>query len=67
MSTACSSARRVAGDGWLTYFYQPEDFTKSWNKVRGFAEEAGQGPDELLNANQLPIMSAPRATRCERR
>jgi alkanesulfonate monooxygenase len=46
----------TAGDGWLTYFYKPDDFTKSWNKVRAAAQEAGKNPDELLNANQLPIM-----------
>jgi alkanesulfonate monooxygenase SsuD/methylene tetrahydromethanopterin reductase-like flavin-dependent oxidoreductase (luciferase family) len=45
----------VAGDGWLTYFYTPEDFTKSWNKVRAFAKDAGKDPDALLNASQLPI------------
>jgi probable F420-dependent oxidoreductase len=41
--------------GWLTYFYTPASFAKSWAKVRGFAEEAGRGADALLNANQLPI------------
>jgi alkanesulfonate monooxygenase len=46
----------VASDGWLTYFYRPESFTRSWDKVRGFAEAAGKDPDGLLNANQLPIM-----------
>ncbi|MBI3706747.1 MAG: TIGR03619 family F420-dependent LLM class oxidoreductase [Proteobacteria bacterium] len=46
----------VAGDGWLTYFYTPEGFTRSWTKVRGFAAEAGKDPDALLNGNQLPIM-----------
>ncbi|MGH6898218.1 MAG: LLM class flavin-dependent oxidoreductase [Geminicoccaceae bacterium] len=46
----------VAGDGWLTYFYRPESFTSSWAKIRGFAEAAGKDPDDLLNANQLPIM-----------
>jgi alkanesulfonate monooxygenase len=46
----------VKGDGWLTYFYTPEGFTKSWNKIRNFAEEAGRDPDSLLNYNQLPIM-----------
>jgi alkanesulfonate monooxygenase len=46
----------TAGDGWLTYFYKPDDFTKSWNKVRAAAQEAGKNPDDLLNANQLPIM-----------
>jgi probable F420-dependent oxidoreductase len=45
----------VSGDGWLTYFYTPEDFTKSWNKVRGHAKDAGKDPDTLLNASQLPI------------
>ncbi len=45
----------VSGDGWLTYFYRPEDFTKSWAKIRNFAEEAGKDPDSLLNAAQLPI------------
>ena len=45
----------VAGDGWLTYFYTPADFTKSWTKIRGFAKDAGKDPDTLLNASQLPI------------
>jgi alkanesulfonate monooxygenase len=46
----------VSGDGWLTYFYEPKNFTKSWNKVRAAAKEAGKDPDKLLNASQLPIM-----------
>jgi alkanesulfonate monooxygenase len=46
----------TAGDGWLTYFYRPEDFTKSWNKIRNFAKDAGKDPDALLNASQLPIL-----------
>jgi probable F420-dependent oxidoreductase len=46
----------VAGDGWLTYFYEPKNFTKSWDKVRAAAKEAGKDPDKLLNASQLPIM-----------
>ena len=49
----------TAGDGWLTYFYRPEDFERSWTKIRGFAEEAGKDPDTLLNASQLPIMVGP--------
>jgi len=47
--------RAAVNGGWLTYFYTPEGFAKSWGKVRGFAEEAGRDPDALLNANQLPI------------
>lgn len=46
----------TAGDGWLTYFYTPEGFTKSWTKIRNFAKEAGKDPDKLMNAAQLPIM-----------
>ncbi|HUK09551.1 MAG TPA: TIGR03619 family F420-dependent LLM class oxidoreductase [Stellaceae bacterium] len=46
----------VAGDGWLTYFYTPASFTKSWKKVCNFAAEAGKDPAALLNCNQLPIM-----------
>ncbi len=45
----------VDGDGWLTYFYRPESFAKSWAKIRSFAKEGGKDPDKLLNAAQLPI------------
>ncbi|MDX1513486.1 MAG: TIGR03619 family F420-dependent LLM class oxidoreductase [Gammaproteobacteria bacterium] len=45
----------VTGDGWLTYFYKPDSFVKSWAKVRDFAEQAGKDPDTLTNCNQLPI------------
>ena len=44
------------GDGWLTYFYRPESFAKSWAKIRNFAKDGGKDPDTLLNAAQLPIM-----------
>jgi len=49
----------TAGDGWLTYFYRPESFAKSWAKIRCFATEAGKDPDSLLNAAQLPIRIGP--------
>lgn len=49
----------TAGDGWLTYFYTPEAFTKSWTKIRSFATAAGKDPDALMNGNQLPIMVGP--------
>jgi alkanesulfonate monooxygenase len=44
------------GDGWLTYFYKPDAFIESWQKVRNYAEEDGRDPDTVLNGNQLPIM-----------
>jgi probable F420-dependent oxidoreductase len=47
--------RAALNGGWLTYFYTPEGFTKSWDRVRRFAEQAGRDPSSLLNANQLPI------------
>jgi probable F420-dependent oxidoreductase len=47
--------RAALNGGWLTYFYTPSGFARSWAKVRGFAEEAGRDPDALLSANQLPI------------
>ncbi len=46
----------TAGDGWLTYFYRPEAFKKSWDKIRDFAREGGKDPDALMNASQLPII-----------
>jgi len=46
----------TVGDGWLTYFYTPEGFAKSWAKIRNFAKDAGKDPDTLKNASQLPIM-----------
>ena len=49
----------TAGDGWLTYFYSPESFAKSWAKIRNFATEGGKDPEKLLNASQLPIMIGP--------
>jgi alkanesulfonate monooxygenase len=53
--------KRVAtlGDGWLTYFYTPEAFTKSWNKIERFADDVGRDPAELHSVNQLPICIGP--------
>jgi alkanesulfonate monooxygenase len=50
----------VKGDGWLTYFYQPEDYLADWKKVCDFAAEAGKDPATLVSCNQLPIMVGPR-------
>src|SRR5260370_6476829 len=47
--------RAALNGGWLTYFYPPSGFAKSWAKVCAFAQEAGRDPAILLNANQLPI------------
>ena len=49
--------KRVAtsGDGWLTYFYTPESYRRSWEKIIGFAREAGRDPKTLSGTNQLAI------------
>ncbi len=49
--------RRVAtrGDGWLTYFYTPESFTRAWQRIQTFAREAGRDPSGLTGTNQLAI------------
>ncbi len=48
------------GDGWITYYYTAESFARTWERIRGFAEEAGRNPDELISTNQLPIVVGPR-------
>jgi len=49
--------RRVArmGDGWLTYFYTPDGYRRSWEKIVRFAREAGRDPATLSGTNQLAI------------
>jgi alkanesulfonate monooxygenase len=50
--------KRVAtkGDGWLTYFYTPESYQRGWEKILGFAREAGRDPKTLTGTNQLAIL-----------
>lgn len=43
------------GDGWLTYFYTPEGFARSWHKVLTYARDAGRDPKSLTATNQLAI------------
>jgi alkanesulfonate monooxygenase len=45
----------TVGDGWLTYFYTPESFIRSWEKVKAFAREAGRDPAKLTATNQLAV------------
>jgi probable F420-dependent oxidoreductase len=49
--------RRVAasGDGWLTYFYTPESYRRSWDKIAAFARAQGRDPTTLSGTNQLAI------------
>jgi alkanesulfonate monooxygenase len=49
--------KRVAtrGDGWLTYFYTPESYQRTWERIKGFAAEEGRDPATLQGTNQLAI------------
>jgi alkanesulfonate monooxygenase SsuD/methylene tetrahydromethanopterin reductase-like flavin-dependent oxidoreductase (luciferase family) len=49
--------RRVAelSDGWLTYFYAPDAFQRSWGRIRELAEQAGRDPDALENVAQVAL------------
>jgi len=53
--------KRVArvSDGWLTYAYTAESFTKSWDKIKGFARDYGRDPSELTATNQVAIYVGP--------
>jgi alkanesulfonate monooxygenase len=49
--------KRVAalGDGWLTYFYTPESYRRSWDKIVEYARALGRDPQTLSGTNQLAI------------
>ena len=51
-----AQARGRRGDGWLTYFYRPESFAKSWAKIRNFARKPARIPTRSSTPSQLPIM-----------
>ena len=53
-------AARVA-DGWLTYFYTPEPFERSWKKVQEYARSYGRDPGTLTATNTLAIYVGPPA------
>jgi alkanesulfonate monooxygenase len=47
------------GDGWLTYFYPPDSFARSWRRVLDYARAAGRDPQQLSATNQLAIYVGP--------
>jgi alkanesulfonate monooxygenase len=49
--------RRIAkyGDGWMTYFYTAESTKRTFERIKGFAAEAGRDPSTLTVTNQLAI------------
>ena len=59
--------RRVArlADGWLTYFYTPEGFKNSWNKILAYASAYGRDPNLLRATNELAIYVGPPAEKAK--
>ncbi len=50
-------AGRLA-DGWISYYYTPEDYADSWSKVRAGALEAGRDPRRLNSVTLVPLAIA---------
>ncbi len=60
--------RRVAreADGWLTYAYTADGFTKSWEKIKAYAREYGRDPKSLTATNQVAIYVGPPAAEADK-
>lgn len=52
-----SVLRRVGklADGWISYFYTPQSFEKSWLKVLGSAKSSGKNVGTFGNCDMVPI------------
>jgi len=53
-------------DGWISYFYTPESFAKSWRKVLDSAQAAGKATDKFGNCDMVPIRIDARRAEAER-
>ncbi len=53
------------GDGWLTYFYTPASFVRSWQRVLEYARAAGRDPHDLTATNQLAVYVGPKRSAAE--
>ncbi|MFI5421615.1 MAG: LLM class flavin-dependent oxidoreductase [Nitrososphaerales archaeon] len=45
-------------DGWVSYYYGPEDFSDSWEKIRSSAKNAGRDLSLLGNVDLVPLAIA---------
>jgi len=41
-------------DGWISYFYTPESFDRSWRKVLDSAKSSGRAIDRFGNCDMIP-------------
>lgn len=46
----------AVGDGWVSYFYTPLSFRKSWEKILAYAEKHGRGGVKLDNCVMVPAL-----------
>ena len=60
--------RRVGklADGWISYFYTPESFGRSWRKVLDSAKAAGKRGDTFGNCDMIPARIGANATETRR-
>ncbi len=42
-------------DGWISYYYTPEDYANSWTLVEKGASEADRDPEELTSVTLVPL------------
>jgi probable F420-dependent oxidoreductase len=60
--------RRVGrlADGWISYFYTPESFGRSWRKVLDSAHAAGKTANTFGNCDMVPIRIGASVTEAKR-
>jgi|SRR5579872_1557459 len=45
-------------DGWVSYYYTPDDYQDSWNKIALSAKNAGRDSNKLLSVDVVPLAIA---------
>jgi len=50
-------AGRLA-DGWISYYYKPESYSESWNKVATSARKDGRSPESMSRVDIVPLSIA---------
>ncbi|MCS7136897.1 MAG: LLM class flavin-dependent oxidoreductase, partial [Candidatus Caldarchaeum sp.] len=46
----------MVGDGWVSYFYTPSSFRKSWEKIANYAAKHGRNASVLDNCVMVPAL-----------
>jgi alkanesulfonate monooxygenase SsuD/methylene tetrahydromethanopterin reductase-like flavin-dependent oxidoreductase (luciferase family) len=45
-------------DGWISYYYTPQDYANSWSKVKRSALETNKDPNKLTSITLVPLAIA---------